>query len=453
MPAPARVVALSSTPAAPPTPRPEVRQAVKELLTRSSAFAALPAATQQQIARDTALIADYLAAPEGIQANEISGGLGTPSTARALETPPPAPPAQTSYTDARQAVSEIGESKFEAGAAREGAEVAQQLMRKVDFVSFVSGLIKGVFSSIVTSSIQQMEAYAKLVEQVAKSLQQFRDENVTENQGRDHMVEKFPDTFEIGVDDFAETPGPRLKLRDGVDESAALQKVRTQLKFEDGKLDSMDLSDENVERTLVIAARTQLARQRQQLLASLVLMGINRIVITDGRISAKIMYDFQSRDVRSLKRSAVAYDYARDTSGNLATTRQLEGEYDSGGDESYSRDRSKDTNTTDYDSNYYAKGTYKYAEQPVMTAMSTATEASDSQLQTRAQLAGAVEVNFKSDYLPLEKMATPGMIAAIQGNSTPVDPNVVPSAKNPTPAAANGAAAAQTPAPPAPAAR
>ena len=193
----------------------------------------------------------------------------------------------------------------------------------------------------------------------------------------------------------------------------------------------MDLSDENVEKTLIIAARTQLARQRQQLLASLVLMGINRIVVTDGKISAKIMYDFQARDTRSLRRSATAYDYARDAQGNLATTRQGEGEYDSGGEDSYNRDKE----SVNRDANWYAKGKYKYSEQPVMTAMSAATEASDSQLQTRAQLAGNVEVNFKSDYLPLDKMATPGMIAAIQGNSTPVDPNVVPSARNPeTPA-------------------
>ena len=66
---------------------------------------------------------------------------------------------------------------------------------------------------------------------------------------------------------------------------------------------------------------------------------------------------------------------------------------------------------------------------PVMTAMSTATDASESQLQTRAQLTGAVEVNFKSDDLPLIRWP-PRMIAAIQGNSTPVDPNVVPSAVN-----------------------
>jgi hypothetical protein len=149
-------------------------------------------------------------------------------------------------------------------------------------------------------------------------------------------------------------------------------------------------------------------------------------VITDGRISAKIMYDFQARDTRSLRRSATAYDYARDARGGLAVTRQSEGEYDYGSDYSYKQDE----DSTNRDANWYAKGKYKYSEQPVLTAMSAATEATDSQLQTRAQLAGTVEVNFKSDYLPLDKMATPGMIAAIQGNSTPVDPNVVPSARS-----------------------
>ena len=58
-----------------------------------------------------------------------------------------------------------------------------------------------------------------------------------------------------------------------------------------------------------------------------------------------------------------------------------------------------------------------------------ASESNEATLQTKIQLSGIVDVNFKSDYLPLDKMATPGMIAAIQGNSTPVDPNVVPSAR------------------------
>jgi hypothetical protein len=416
-----------------PTPRPEVRQAVKAMLMRSPAFTRLPAATQTQIARDTALIADYLAAPEGIPGNTIAGGIA-PAHALADEAPP-----QATSTRGWDTVEDIGDRKFTAGAAMAGVQAAGALMKQVNFVEFVGGLIKGVFSSIVQSSIQQMEAYSKMVEQVAKSLQQFRDENVTENQGRDHMVERFPEVFEIGADEFAETPGPRLKLRDGVDEREALQTVRTSMKFEDGKLDSMDLSDENVEKALVIAARTQLARQRQQLLASLVVMGINRIVVTDGRISAKIMYDFQARDSMSTRRSATAYDYATEK-GRIATTWEGEGTYDSGAN--YSR------NDKDYSADYYSKGDYKYAQKPIVTAMSTASEASDSQLQTRAQLAGAVEVNFKSDYLPLEKMATPGMIAAIQGNSTPVDPNVVPSVRTPPTAAAAPAPAAGAATPP-----
>jgi hypothetical protein len=290
-----------------------------------------------------------------------------------------------------------------------------------------------------------MEAYTAMIASVAKSLKQFTDDNVSENQGRDHMVEKFPDLFEIGVDDFGDSPGPRLKLRDGVDESAALKRLNS-MQFEDGNvMKSMDLSDENVEKALVMAARMQLAKQRQQLMASMVLMGINRIVITDGRISAKIMYDFTSRDTMQKKRSAQAYDYARGADGNLATTRTGEGKNEVNANVSNSRDQSKDTNTRDYSADYYSKGEYKFEDKPVMTAMSAASEASDSQLQTRVQLAGAVEVNFKSDYLPLDKMATPGMIAAIQGNSTPVDPNVVPSAKN-APAPAGGTSTSAAPA-------
>lgn len=425
---------------APPAPHKEVRDAVKNLLTQSKAFQQMSPENQTKLAKDTALIADYLAVPEGIPGNQIAGGLGMPA-ARAMvgeEDGAMAPP-QTSYSDARKAVTDIGAKPFKAEAAHEGAAVAKEFMKAVSFPAFVSGLIEGVFSSIVRSSIQQMEAYQKMIASVAQSLQQFRDDNVSENQGRDHMAEKFPDLFEIGVDEMSDNPSPKLRLREGVDEGAALKKVNSQLSFTDGQLKSMDLSDENTELAIITAARTQLARQRQQLMASLVLMGISRIVVTDGKLSAKIMYDFQARDNRRLSRSASAFDYARNPDGSLATTWKGEGEYDSGSNRTSSGRYEKGTGEYDSSSDSYAKGTYKYESNPVMTAMSTASDASESQLQTRAQLTGAVEVNFKSDYLPLDKMATPGMIAAIQGNSTPVDPNVVPSAVNRPPTDAQAA--------------
>ncbi|MBN3760741.1 hypothetical protein [Burkholderia sp. Ac-20365] len=438
----------------PSPPRPEVRDAVRRLLTQTESFARLSPEKQRQVARCTALIADYLAAPEGFAGNTLPGGLAMPP-ATALDDPPP-PQREASYDVASKNVSEIGEGEFSASAAREGAKVAGLLLKQVKFPTFVASLIEGVFHAIVKSSIEQMEAYTKMIDSVAKSLQQFTDDNVTENQGRDHMVEKFPDLFEVAVDDMSDTPSPKLRLRDGVDEDAALKRVNQQLNFEGSPFKSMDLSDENAEKALVLAARMQLARQRQQLMASLVMMGINRIVVTDGKLSAKIMYDFTARDSRSVRKSAAAYDFARNADGTIQTTRAQEGTYDLGGDESRSRQHGKDSSSDDYSADYYAKGTYKAEDKPVMTAMSTASEASDSQLQTRVQLAGAVEVNFKSDYLPLDKMATPGMIAAIQGNSTPVDPNVVPSPVNREPATSGaitpGAAApaARAPAPASP---
>ena len=74
----------------------------------------------------------------------------------------------------------------------------------------------------------------------------------------------------------------------------------------------------------------------------------------------------------------------------------------------------------------------------IATVQSSLDETSESQAQVKAQLTGEVRVNFKSDYLPLEKMANPAMIAAIQGNATPLDTTAT--VKPATPAAGAPAA-------------
>ena len=45
----------------------------------------------------------------------------------------------------------------------------------------------------------------------------------------------------------------------------------------------------------------------------------------------------------------------------------------------------------------------------------------------QADLTGEVDLKFKSDYLPLERMATPQMIGAIQGNTPNPPANTVAS--------------------------
>ncbi|WP_433965194.1 hypothetical protein [Tunturiibacter gelidiferens] len=317
-----------------PTPQPpvEARQAVKSLLTRSAAFSKLPIETQQKIAQDTVEIAGYLAQPEGIPANKL------PSAAALAD----ADPNQTheNFQQNLQQVNKVG-SGFKAQAALQGAQVAGVLLKQVNFPTFVASLIEGVFHAILHSSIEQMEAYGKLVASVSQTLNQFRDDNVSDNQGRDQLVDQFPDLFQLGTSDGGDFMGassggqPRVQLKDGVDEDSALQRVNSRLPT---PVKSLDLSSDENESALVQSARTQLATSRQQLLATMVLMGINRIVVTDGKIQAKIMYDFQAKDSAKMQRSATAMDYATDSSGNVQSTSTVEGQSEtSQGASEYSR--------------------------------------------------------------------------------------------------------------------
>jgi hypothetical protein len=165
------------------TPKPAVRRVVRDLLEHSPAFSRLPAKLRTQIIRDTTLVAAYL--------TEL----------------------------------------------RDGTDASGKLVEDVDFPAFVAGLIKGVFEAIVTATMDQMKAYAELVAAVTKALHKFRDENVTDEQARDFLVEQSPNFFKVD----RRKPQP------------------------------------------VLRAKRRPATARQQLLATMVLMGINRIVVTRSK--------------------------------------------------------------------------------------------------------------------------------------------------------------------------
>ena len=381
----------------------EVRRQVRALLEQSSSFRALPSDKQREIAHHTVQVCDYLAAPEGIPGPALASaqarGQGRAGTvAQGL----------AGATSRRPAAGGAAEGVFNAQAAMQGAAAAGAYLQAVNFPDFVAQLIQGVFHSIVLSSIEQMEAYGRLVQSVAMTLNQFRDENVTANQGRDHLVDQFPDLFRLDIDTGEEGAQPRVRLRDGVDEDAAVKKVSS-LPVEGEPVQSLD--DDTIEEKLVPAARTQLATSRQQLLATMVLMGINRIVVTDGRIAAKVLFDFQAKDNMKWAYSATKFDYG----DQYRTTREGEQESDLQG---ASTSSSKD----DYDhrdASYYSKGKYKSTSEPVLKLASATQATTDAALQTKASLTGQVEVNFKSETFPLEKMADSFQIGRIQDAAKP----------------------------------
>jgi hypothetical protein len=389
-----------------------VRQQVRGLLESSPAFRDLPRDRQVALAHDLVNIGSYLAEPEGIRASTLPGGVG-PSGSGNRQDADALAFAQAERGIGRGQTGPRDPSRFEAQAAQEGARAAGALMREVNFPEFVAGLINGVFHSIVTTSLEQMEAYAKLVADVAKTLNQFRDENVSVNQGRDYLVDTYPDSFFLDMDS-GEDGQPRVRLRDGVDERQALSQVGA-LPVEGAPLTGLD--DETIEERLVPAARTQLATSRQQLLATLVLMGINRVVVTDGRIAARVMFDFQARDNFRYAMSATKFDYDK----NLRRT-VTEGEHETdyrGGERQSSWSKEEGWQDQRRDASYYAQGKYKHTSEPILKLAQVETSATDAQLTSKAQLMGNVEVNFKSDYLPLEKMADSFQIAQIQEAARP----------------------------------
>jgi len=119
-----------------------------------------------------------------------------------------------------------------------GTTPVGRLAQQVDFPEFVANLINGVFQAIVQSSIEQMNAYAELLASVSTSLKHFRDANISDQEACAFLTAQCRDCF----------------------------KVRS---------------------IKPLSPKSRLATTRQQLLATMLMMGINRIVLTDGTIHAR----------------------------------------------------------------------------------------------------------------------------------------------------------------------
>lgn len=377
-----------------------IRRQADEFLGRSKSFHAMPHHRQTEIASNTADVLELLADDVGTPGSvlellgkkpmkmkrdpyaEVMKG-GSPILGR---------PANQLIRDRRKGGSgggaEVQPGQFGQGVMT-GVHAAGALIQEVDFPVFVAELVRGVFQAVVDSTIQQMEAYAELVQSVALSLNEFRDQNVSKNQARDHLVSKYPSLMQISVQEGE----PRVVPREGAG-FGELPNFQ-----EDFGLDEevSDLDEEIIEEVLVPAARNELAERRQKLLATMVLMGINRIVVTDGRINAKVKFNFYASDRTASQ--AFKYNYK-----NLGTTSAVQSEYDRGaeyGEREYYDDGSlKKTGA----GNYYTTGKYQYVNTPVIRLQSQSQTNTDAELQAQGQLTGEVRLNFKSETLPLEEL-------------------------------------------------
>jgi len=233
-----------------------VRQHVHDLLASSSSYRALPADRRREIAKDTARVAAYLVDPHGLLAQEFQ----KPLLARLV----------TSGT--------AGGIKTRPDTIRMSPQVMDELVQAVDFPNFVADLINSVFSAIVNSSIRQMEAYAELLAAVSKSVDEFIADNITDDSAREALVSEFPDAF-----CWTGTRVRRLRLHAQAG-SPSLSRVAAAIGLREPVIDPRVPSEL---KRVVAGARRRLARNRQQTLATMILLGTNRIVATHDSISKR----------------------------------------------------------------------------------------------------------------------------------------------------------------------
>jgi len=124
--------------------------------------------------------------------------------------------------------------------------------------------------------------------------------------------------------------------------------------------------------------RTHIGSERQQLLATMVMLGMNRVAVRDGSISAKVMF-------RAAARDAAGVQYATGSDPKSV-------------------------------GNWGERGSQTYAGQST-TMVSTLAVNAQNESTVRADLFGEVKINFVSETLPLERMADAAKVALVQRNS------------------------------------
>lgn len=263
---------------------------------------------------------------------------------------------------------------FKPRAASQIGNITQQTLRAIAFPTFVADLIRGTFDAIFQTNIKQMEAFGRLLANVSKTVDQFMEDNVSDEHAHAWLADTYPKHLTVR--------NGKAVPRDNADELPPPN-------FESELHTSAGLDEASIEQTLLPAARRRMAETRLQMLSTMVLMGINRIVVTAGKIRATMAFHIDTSD-SAFERTA------EDVDARVA----MRGHY-----------------------NALVWGVEASAS---LAYVSSKRAGSDAEINTSTDLTGEVELHFKSDYFPVERFAPPNTLRAISGNTAVPEANPPP---------------------------
>jgi hypothetical protein len=363
-----------------------VDQQTMDFLRRNPSFARLSAAQQAETVRAMSAVVQKMA---------DGGRITDPYSPHAVGLEDPNA-IQTVDGGAKRLIKESGEGQI-GSVIGAGVTQAARMVKEINFPQFVASLIDGTFKAIVTASIDQMKAYAEMVKSVSASLNEFKDKNTSDAEARESLVSRYPRLMQIQIVEGQQRVVPK---DDAFGEE--LPDFSKDLGISGEEITSLD--EEMIEQRLVPAAREDLARGRQQLLATTIVMGINRIIITDGKINARIRFKFDAIEKKTSK--ATARDLAKmgDTvaeqstiteSGDIERRDNWWGSYKKTG-EDYSYSEDTQTVTT-----------------PNIQVTSEIETNTDGTIKAGGEMFGEVSINFRSESFPLEKLVNTDQLTRI----------------------------------------
>jgi hypothetical protein len=380
-----------------------VNQAVDQYLDDIPAFRRLDAGTQSELRKSMSKIAGYLSGvPTGVPYRPLAGQLAPPDLQQRLsrrDGQQQSEPQTSGQTPSNQGTSpQTGGGQGTTGRV---GEVARATLNAIDFPSFVASLIQGTFQAIVDASIQQMQAYAELLKNVATTVDQFMVDNVPDETAKDYLADRYNGLLTRDSSDGQ----PRLSVNHDAVRDGEMPMFFRELGFES----PYDIDEQSIEEVIVPAARRDLAETRQRSLATMVLMGINRVLVDDGEITAKLQFHIDASEAMELR-----FDQQKTMGGNIAGT----------------------------------AGKSPFTVNAIM--VNTTSLNAQSDISVRADLTGQVKVHFISETFPLERFADSAAIQLINQNATVPQPRATseettgtgeqssppePATQNPTPAA------------------
>ena len=273
----------------------------------------------------------------------------------------------------------------------QAGQLAGEFVENVDFPKFVRDLLKGVFDANLQVTIQQMEAYQKLLKTATKSVAEFV--NAIDNTAAfGYLAETQSDDFSIDFDDNEK------------DDSGAPKAVLT-----DKQGQKLDIGDNEI-KAKIMDAKIAMAKEQRALLRETILMGISRLVVERGKVKASVLFDIKAAE-KVDKADKAAMKEAHSSGSSIKAGGGLIGSvfgHPSGG---HTRSDSK-------------------------TQISISSAKSSATTSLEAKLAGEVEILFKSDYFKLDNFAS--MYSGVTANDRAAvggAPGAAPGAPGGVPAA------------------